>query len=217
MIGTMLSILQGLSVTLQVTCLGLLFALPFMFICGVAQYLATGFARLAVTALIEFWRSSPVIVLLFVFYYSLPAFGITLPAVLVGSMVLGLNAGGYASQAVRAALQGLAPGQVEAGRSLGFRRLPILLLIELPQALPIMMPSFINQFIQLLKGTSLVSLIMLTDMTFRAKEIAQVTYDPAGVYSGLLLSYLIVCYPITRLGRWVEGRVARSQGAAHAI
>ncbi|RYG12202.1 MAG: amino acid ABC transporter permease, partial [Burkholderiales bacterium] len=187
MINTTLSILQGLSVTLQVACLGLLFALPFMFICGVAQYLSTGITRWGVTALIEFWRSSPVIVLLFVFYYSLPAFGITLPAMLVGSMVLGLNAGGYASQAVRAALQGLARGQVEAGRSLGFRRLPILLLIELPQALPIMMPSFINQFIQLLKGTSLVSLIMLTDMTFRAKEIAQVTYDPAGVYSGLLL------------------------------
>jgi polar amino acid transport system permease protein len=188
-----------------------------MFLCGLGQYLASGFWRWIISAVIEFWRSSPVIVLLFVFYYSLPAFGITLPALLVASMVLGLNAGGYASQTVRAAFQGLPRGQVEAGRALGLKRLPILILVEFPQALPVMMPSFINQFIQLLKGTSLVSLIMLTDMTFRAKEIAQLTYDPANVYSGLLLSYLIVCYPITRLGRWVEKRVVGSRGTSHAV
>ena len=137
----------------------------------------------AVTALIEFWRSSPVIILLYAFYYTLPGFGLRLSGITVGAMVLGLNIGGYGSQAVRAALQALDRGQAEAGRSLGFRRWQILLLIELPQALLAMMPTFVNQFIQLVKSTALVSLITLTDMTFRAKEICAALLRPGeGLY-----------------------------------
>jgi polar amino acid transport system permease protein len=129
----------------------------------------------------------------------------------VGSMALGLNIGGYGSQAVRGALQALDRGQVEAGLALGLRRFDVLVSIELPQALTAMLPTFINQFIQLVKGTAVVSLITLTDMTFRAKEIAELTYNPIGIYTALLLAYLMVCYPATLFGRWLERRV----GIAH--
>src|SRR3546814_3547604 len=88
----------------------------------------------------------------------------------VGAMALGLNIGGYGSQAVRAALQSPDRGQVEAGRALGLHRLHILWLIELPQALSAMMPTFVNQFIQLVTGTAIVSLITLTDMTLARKR-----------------------------------------------
>src|SRR3546814_4635012 len=93
--------------------------------------------------------------LLFVLYYALPDFGIRLSSMTVGAMALGLNIGGYGSQAVRAALQSLDRGQVEAGRALGLHRLHILWLIELPQALSAMMPTFVNQFLQLVKGTEI--------------------------------------------------------------
>lgn len=205
-------IFDGFRITATVTALGLLFAVPFALIFGVAQYLTKGIARLAVTTVIEFWRSSAVIILLFVFYYVLPVVGIQLPAITVGAMVLGLNAGGYGSQAVRAGLQSLDRGQFEAAAALGLPRPHILVLVELPQALTRMAPTFINQFIQLIKGTALVSLVTLTDMTFRAKEIAELEYNPVGVYTSLLLAYFVVCYPVTVFGRWVEQRAGGRKG-----
>ncbi|OZI24468.1 ABC transporter [Bordetella genomosp. 7] len=200
-------ILEGFRVTALVTLYGMMWAVPFALVTGVLQYFTRGPVRLAVTCLIEFWRSSPVLILLFVLYYALPDFGIRLSSMTVGAMALGLNIGGYGSQAVRAALQSLDRGQVEAGRALGLHRLHILWLIELPQALSAMTPTFVNQFIQLVKGTAIVSLITLTDMTFRAKQIAELQYNPVGVYSALMLAYLIVCYPATLFGRYLERRV----------
>lgn len=201
-------IFEGLGVTVSVTLWGLAYAIPFALCFGILQHFTTGATRLAVSAIIEFWRSSPVIILLFVFYYTLPSFGITFSGLTVGAMALGLNIGGYGSQSVRAALQALDRGQVEAGAALGLRRYQVLLLIELPQAFVAMTPTFINQFIQLIKGTALVSLITLTDMTFRAKQISQLQYNPVGTYTALLLAYFIICYPATILGRWVEKRVS---------
>ncbi|MBZ9701661.1 MULTISPECIES: amino acid ABC transporter permease [unclassified Mesorhizobium] len=205
-------IFQGFRITAVVTALGVLFAVPFALIFGVAQYLTRGVARFAVTAVIEFWRSSAVIILLFVFYYVLPVVGVQLPAIAVSAMVLGLNAGGYGSQAVRAGLQSLDRGQIEAASALGLPRRHTLALVELPQALTRMAPTFINQFIQLIKGTALVSLVTLTDMTFRAKEIAELQYNPVGVYTSLLLAYFVICYPVTVFGRWVEQRIGAGRG-----
>ncbi|CAG1013066.1 MAG: amino acid ABC transporter permease [Rhizobiaceae bacterium] len=212
-----LGILQGLGTTASVTAYGLVFAVPFALVFGVAQYLARGVARLLITGVIEFWRSSAVIILLFVFYYVLPVVGITLSALTVSAMVLGLNAGGYASQAVRAGLQALPSGQKEAGAALGLSRPAILLLIELPQALVAMSPTFVNTLIQLVKATALVSLVTLTDMTFRAKEIAQVEYNPVAIYTSLLLAFFVVCYPIALAGRWLEARIASPGSRAGGI
>jgi polar amino acid transport system permease protein len=217
MLSIWLGILEGFRVTATVTLYGLLFAIPFALVFGVAQYLTTGFVRFLVTSAIEFWRSSAVIILLFVFYYALPVVGVMLPAITVGAMVLGLNIGGYASQAVRAGLQALDRGQKEAGQALGLSRAAILVFIELPQALRAMSPTFVNHLIQLVKATSLVSLITLTDMTFRAKEIAQVEYDPVPIYLSLLMAYFVACYPIALLGRWLERRVTPSREARHGV
>lgn len=74
-----------------------------------------------------------------------------------------------------------------------------------------MMPTFVNLAIQLIKGTALVSLLTLTDMTFRAKEISQLSYDPVRIYSGLLLAYFIVCYPVTILGRYLEKKLGKGR------
>lgn len=208
-------IFEGFRTTAAVTLLGLVFAVPFALIFGVAQYLTRGIVSLAVTAIIEFWRSSAVIILLFVFYYVLPTVGINLAAITVSAMVLGLNTGGYGSQAVRAGLQALDRGQAEAASALGLSRRQSLCLIELPQALARMTPAFINLFIQLIKGTALVSLVTLTDMTFRAKEIAEVEYNPVGVYTSLLLAYFVICYPATVVGRLVERRLGAGRGLTH--
>jgi polar amino acid transport system permease protein len=208
-----LGILGGLQVTATVTTYGLMFAIPFALVFGVAQHLSAGVTRIVITAIIEVWRSSAVIILLFVFYYALPDFGIRLSATAVSSLVLGLNTGAYASQAIRAGLQSLDKGQLEAAFALGLRRWHSLLLVELPQALRIMAPTFVNEVIQLIKGTALVSLVTLSDMTFQAKQLAEIEYNPVGVYTALLLAYFVVCYPIAIFGRWLE----RHTGGARSL
>jgi polar amino acid transport system permease protein len=211
------AILQGVGVTLTVTAIGMLYAVPFAFAAGTAQHVSRGVAYGAITAVIEFWRSTSVIILLYGLYYTLPTLGLRLSAITVGSMVLGLHIGAYGSQAVRGALQAVDKGQAEAGRAVGLRNWQVLLLIELPQALLAMVPTFINQFIQLVKGTALVSLVTLTDMTFRAKEISQLYYDPPKIYFALLFAYFILCYPATIAGRWIERRVGAGRKAVHDI
>ncbi|SDV48762.1 amino acid ABC transporter permease [Chitinasiproducens palmae] len=208
----LVAIWGGFGVTVTVVALALLYAIPFALVFGTLQHELKDWRRAPVTAFIEFWRSSPIVVLLFVFYYALPMFRIELSALSVGSLVLGMNMGGYGTQAVRAGLQAVDRGQKEAAIALGLSPLQDLMLVQLPQALRAGIPTYVNLFIQLVKGTALVSLLSLADMTYRAKEIAQVTFAPAPAYMGLLLSYFVICYPLTVLGRSLE----RRHGASNA-
>lgn len=204
-----ISIFAGLRITLIIALYALVFAVPFAFIFGVLQHHCSGLARFATTAVIEFWRSSSTIVLLFVFFYVLPFVGINLDPWTVCAMVLGLNMGGYGSQVVRGALAAIEQGQLDAARALGLTRSQALITVELPQALRQMMPTFVNELVELIKLTALVSLITLADPTFRAKQISQITYDPVTIYTCLLITYLIIGYPVVLLGKRLEQRLGR--------
>jgi polar amino acid transport system permease protein len=107
---------------------------------------------------------------------------------------------------VRGALAAHDRGQLEAARSLGLGRMQALLTVEVPQAFRQMLPTLVNELIELIKLTALVSLITLSDPTFRAKQISQLTYQPAAIYTSLLLVYFAIGYPIALLGRRVERR-----------
>lgn len=203
----LLNVWRGAGTTAGVIALSLLYGVPFACLAGVLQCELSGWKRTLVTAFIEFWRSSPIVVLLFVFYYSLPAFDIHLSAMTVSAMVLGMNIGGYGSQAVRSGLQGVDRGQREAGMALGLTRTGTVIFVLLPQAFRANLPNFVSLLIQLIKGTALVSLLSLADITYRAKELAQSTFDPAPPYAALLLSYFIICYPLTIAGRHLEQRL----------
>lgn len=211
--GIFWTVASGLTVTALVTVYAAAFAIPFAFVFGTLQYLSSGIARWSVTAVIEFWRSSSAIVLLFAFFYVLPLVGVRLDPYTVGAMVLGLNMGGYGSQVVRGALVNVDRGQIEAARALGLTRAQTLITVEMPQAFRQMIPSFVNEAVELIKLTALVSLITLSDPTLRAKELLQVTYQPAAIYSSLLLVYFIVGYPLARLGKRLEQSVARERAA----
>lgn len=205
-------ILQGAQVTLGVAAYALVYAVPAALLLGIAQYMLRGPARWLATGFIEFWRSNAVIILLYLFYYVLPFAGLRWSAMNVAALVLGLNIGAYASQAVRAALEAVPRGQVEAGRALSLSRLQVLRLVEMPQGFRAMVPSFVNESIRLVQSTALVSLLTLTDMTFRAKEIGQITHQPAEIYTALLLAYFLLCWPIALAGRRAERWAAGGRG-----
>lgn len=188
--------LEGLGVTLTVALYAAFIAFPFALLFGLLEFRLRGVPRWLVSLFIDFWRSSSVIILLFFFFYVGPAFEVYLSAYTVGAVVIGCNIGAYGSQALRSALESIGAGQVEAAQSLGLSRGRILLLIELPQALRKVVPIAGNEIIEIIKTTANVSLIGLSDVTFRAKEAMQVAYQPAEIYTGLILIYVAICLPV---------------------
>ena len=143
---------------------------------------------------------------LFWFYFVLPLFGLQLPAMLVGIVVLGLNAGAYGAEVVRGAIRAVPSGQREAGVALNFTRGQILRRLVLPQAVPAMLPPAGNLLIELLKNTALVSLVTITDLTFRG-QLRSETLRTTEIFSLMLLMYFAVALLITAGVRLLERRM----------
>jgi polar amino acid transport system permease protein len=186
----------------------------------VAVILALGrSSRLAVLRwpagfVIELFRGSSSLVQLFWAFYVLPFFGINLPPLLAGVLVLGLNEGSYFSEVVRAGLNAVSPGQREAALTLGFSPAYRFFRIILPQALPVMIPPFGNALVTMLKFTSLVSLVTIQDLSFRANLIAT-SLGETGVVFGLVIVIYYVLALLLGLGaKLLERQVNRQAGRA---
>jgi polar amino acid transport system permease protein len=144
---------------------------------------------------------------LFWFYFVLPLFGVQLPAMLVGIVVLALNAGAYGAEVVRGAIRAVPPGQREAGIALNLTRTQIMRRIVVPQAIPAMLPPAGNLLIELMKNTALVSLITITDLTFRGQLLRSETLRTTEIFTLMLLMYFAVALVITACVRLLERRV----------
>jgi polar amino acid transport system permease protein len=129
-------------------------------------------------------------------------------------LALGITYGAYASEIVRGALAAVPPAQREAGIALNFTPAQRLRRIELPQAWPEMLPPFNNLLIELLKGTSLVSLIAVADMTFAGDLLRLVTNDSAPIYTLLLGLYFVLAFLLTRGMRLLERHAKKRVGQA---
>jgi len=127
-----------------------------------------------------------------------------LPGLAVGVLALGMNFGAYGSEIVRSSILAIPQGQTEAAIALNFTPFQRLWRIILPQAWLIMIPSFGNLLIELLKGTSLVSLITLTDLAFQGALLRETTGRTIEIYSLLLIIYFILAFFITLSMRWLE-------------
>jgi polar amino acid transport system permease protein len=127
---------------------------------------------------------------------------------IAGVLALGLNAGAYGSEVVRSAILAVDTGQTEAGIALNFTPWQRMLRIILPQAFVMMLPAFGNLQIELLKGTALVSLITLSDLTYQAMILNASTLKTTEIFSLLLIMYFLIAWPLTRGVRWLEQRLS---------
>lgn len=200
-------LLEGLLVTLRITLGAALLAIPLAIGAGLARRSEHVWLRGIATTYVEVFRGTSALVQLFWFYFVLPMFGLRLPALLVGIVVLALNAGAYGAEVVRGAIQAVPPGQREAGVALNFSRAQIMRRVVLPQALPAMLPPAGNLLIELLKNTALVSLITITDLTFRGQLLRSETLQTTQIFGLMLLMYFAVALVITGMIRWLERRV----------
>lgn len=209
-------LLAGALVTVQITAMGAVVAV----VCAVAAALAKLYGprpvRWLAVAYIETFRGTSALVQLFWLFFVLPHFGVTLEPITVAVAGLGLNVGAYGAEVVRGAIQSVARGQWEATIALNMTRATALRRVILPQAFAAMIPPWGNLLIELLKATSLVSLITIGDLTFRAQQMNQTTLRTTEIFCIVLVIYLCIALVITQAMRALERRAARGMARGRA-
>jgi polar amino acid transport system permease protein len=153
-------------------------------------------------------RGIPLLVLLFAMYYALPYTGLQVDAVVGGIIVIGVYFGAFMTEVFRGAVLAVPRAQWEAGRAIGMRTPRILLDVVLVQALRVAGPPYINTIIMVVKGTSLVAVIGLADVTFIGRQIVERTLAPFEVFGAVAFVYFVICYALSRLGRHMEKRAS---------
>ena len=155
-------------------------------------------------------RGTPLLVQLFVIYYGLPSIGIEFTPVTAGVLALSLNAGAYLSESLRGAIQSIGQGQWRASFSLGLGYWQSLWYVVMPQALRVAAPSMSNTLISLIKDTSLVSVITMTELMLSTKEVIAVTFQPLPLYVAAACIYWIMSLGFEHLQRIAERRLNRA-------
>lgn len=165
---------------------------------------------------IEVFRGTSLLVQMFWLYYALPLLGVSLGATVAGILALGLNIGAYGAEVVRGAILAVPTGQYEAAVALNFTKRYTLWNVVLPQALVEMMPPFGNLVVQNLKDTALVSLITLSDLTFRAQTLRNLTLESIPIYTLTLLLYFAMALVLMAAMRLLERAIANRVGVTAA-
>lgn len=200
-------LLPGAAVTVQLTVISAILAFFLSFLGGLGRLSKWTPIRAVSGILVEFFRGTSLLVQLFWLYYALPLFGLRLEAGLVGIVALSLNYGAYGSEVVRSAILSVPEGQREAGIALNMTPFQRMRSIILPQAFRTMLPSFSNLLIELLKGTALVALVTIPDMTYEASAMrTNAEQYTLQIFTWLLILYFAIGYPLTLFMRWVERR-----------
>ncbi|TFW33106.1 amino acid ABC transporter permease [Massilia horti] len=155
-------------------------------------------------------RGTPLLVQLFVIYYGLPSIGIEFTPVTAGVLALSLNAGAYLSESLRGAIAAIGQGQWRASFSLGLGYWQTLYHVVLPQALRVAVPAMSNTLISLIKDTSLVSVITMTELMLATKEVIATTFQPLPLYIAAAAIYWLLSLAFEQLQRRAERRLNRA-------
>lgn len=206
-------LLQGTLVTIRITLLAALLATALALVAALGKMSRWRPARWTANLYIEVFRGTSLLVQLFWLFFvlPLPPFNLSLTPFTVAVLGLGLNIGAYGAEVMRGAFAAVPRGQIEAAIALNIPPLHRFLDIVLPQALVNAIPPGTNLLIELLKGTSLVSLITLADLSFRANQLVEATFRSGEIFMITLLIYFFLAQLINLGMRLLERRFARGQ------
>jgi polar amino acid transport system substrate-binding protein len=201
-------LLQGAVVTLEISALSMAIAIGLGLLMAILRVFGPSIVSLPIIAFIEVIRGTPLLIQLFIIFYGLPSIGIRLSPLWAAVIGLGINYGAYEAENYRAGIQSIPRGQLDAALSLGLTRVQTIRKIVLPQAVRLVIPPVTNDFIALLKDSSLVSVITMVELTKMYNQLAATNYDYIGI--GLLTAtiYFLLGLPIARLSRLLEARLA---------
>lgn len=202
-------LIPGLAVTIPLTVIS--FALAMVIAIAVALIQFAKVRVLKDIARFYVWviRGTPLLVQLFVVFYGLPGIGILIDPFPAAVIVFAINEGAYCAETIRAGLEAVPYGQVEAGECVGMSYIQIMRRILLPQALRISFPTLANSVISMIKDTSLAANITVTEMFMATQRIVARTYEPLALYIEVGIIYLVFCTVLTRLQRYGERKLGR--------
>jgi len=210
-------LLTGAVTTMWITASAVSIGVVIGVIMGLARLSQKTLLRTAARIYIDFLRGTPLLVQIFIIYLGLPnllsvVLGHPYPinVYVAGIMACGLNSGAYVAEIVRAGIQSIDRGQTEAARSLGMTSWQTMRYVVLPQAFKRIVPPLGNEFIAMLKDTSLLSVIGIEELTRKGQLFIAVTFAPFPVWAGVLLMYLAMTLTISRLVSMTERRLAVS-------
>ncbi|MEU7582096.1 ectoine/hydroxyectoine ABC transporter permease subunit EhuC [Streptomyces sp. NPDC041068] len=206
-------VIPGIWITIQLTLYSAALATVVAFGIGIARTHHSRFVRFLAGFYTEVFRGTSSLVLMFWIFFVLPQLvGWALVPMWAAVLALGLSYGAYGAEIVRGALNAVTPAQREAGVALSFTPWQRMRLILLPQAVPEMIPPFSNLLIELLKGTALVSLLGIGDVSFAAYLVRLATTESAQIYSITLVIYFVIAFVLTRGMRAIERKAKAGIG-----
>jgi polar amino acid transport system permease protein len=211
------ALFSGLKITLEVTLFSAILACVVAFAGGTARLARERWIRAIAGVYVEGFRSMSALVVMFWLYFALPLFGLQLTALQAGVLALGLSYGAYGAEIVRGAIVQVPRGQWEAATAVNMSASQRMRYVILPQAILAMLPPLSNLLIDLLKATSLVSLITLADLTFEGKILQGTLGHPLEIFALVLVVYFVINFILTRLARLLERRVSHGQGIVRAV
>jgi polar amino acid transport system permease protein len=197
-------VLKGIGITLAVSSLSLLAGVLIGFLLGVGRASQQRVLAFAVGAYTDIFRGTPVLVQLFVVFFILPLAGIELDSFTAGVVALSNVTACFISEIVASGIRAVPRGQVEAASAAGLSRFQQMRLVVLPQAVRMVVPSLVGQFVLLVKDSSVVSAIGLFDLTRSGWVIVQSVPNGLLVFSLVGLGYFVICYPLLHLSRRLE-------------
>ena len=211
-------LLTAMGQTLLLALYGLFFGCILGVIFGLASVVNNKVSRAISKVYVNLIRGVPLIVLAFFVFYGVPygiksMFGIkfVLSALQAGTICLALNCGAYMSEIIRAGIQSIDPGQMEAARSLGLSYWRSMFRVVLPQAIKNMIPSIVNQFIITLKDTSILSVIGFPELVNKAQNVISIIFKSFEVWAIVAVMYLVVILALQQVANALERRLSRGR------
>ncbi len=219
LIGTYGSLLlTAMGQTLLLALCGLFFGCILGIFFGLASVVDNKVSRIISMIYVNVIRGVPLIVLAFFIFYGVPyglktIFGtkFVLTSLQAGTICLALNCGAYMSEIIRAGIQAIHPGQMEAARSLGLSYWRSMFRVVLPQAIKNMIPSIVNQFIITLKDTSILSVIGFPELVNKAQNVIAITFKSFEMWAIVAVMYLIVILALQQVANALERRLSRDR------
>ncbi|RED52983.1 ectoine/hydroxyectoine ABC transporter permease subunit EhuC [Cohnella lupini] len=207
-------LLKGLKITLLLTVISIVVAFCFALLAGLGRLSRFAIVRAIMSTYVEIFRGTSLLIQLFWIYFALPMLlDVRLSAMTAAVIALGLNYGAYGSEVVRSSILAVPKGQIEASTALNMTPYQRMRRVIFPQAWVMMLPGFGNLQIELLKGTSLVYLITLADVTYQGMTLRSfdISRTPA-ILAWLLILYFIASYTLTLIVRLSERKVVKGRG-----
>lgn len=203
-------LLKGTGYTLIFAFAAMFGGLIIGFILAVARIVPSRWSQIPATVYVSMMRGTPLLVQVFIIYYGLPSIGISFEPLTAGVLALSLNAGAYISESLRGAIVGIGRGQWSAGYSLGLNYRQNLRYVVLPQALRLAVPSMSNTLISLIKDTSLVSVITVTELLLATKDVIATTFQPLPLYLAAAGIYWVLSLCLEHVQARLEKYFGRS-------